>query len=384
MGCIVAANRQAKEAGITKFVPYFQVKSLCQQKGVIALSSNYELYGSLSAAMMEVIGRYAPEQHIYSIDESFLSFRNLYPAIPCLMSHGHKIRRAVWKEARLPVCVGIGETLTLAKAANHAAKHLPGYVGVCAITTDEERRYILSQMETKDVWGVGKRITKQLETMKVHTALALSQMEPSVARQQFSIELERTVRELNGIPCKGWDAARADKKQIFSTRSMGNRISDKASLLQAITKHVAIAAAKARQQGSLCKTLLVFASNSPFDERPAGFKITLPLEIPTNDTCELIEKAVRYSSLRFQAGVRYYKVGVGLVELCTEKHFQQDLFNQPKSPNLMKALDNINARYGADSLFVAGQGIAPKWQMRRDFLTPQYTTRWSDIPRIKC
>ncbi|QDF75795.1 Y-family DNA polymerase [Shewanella marisflavi] len=334
--------------------------------------------------MMEIIGRFAPEQHIYSIDESFLSFRNVYPAIPCLISHGRKIRRAVWKEARLPVCVGIGETLTLAKVANHAAKHLPGYAGVCAITTDEERSYILEQMETKDVWGVGKRIAKRLEAMKVNTALALSQMEPSVARQQFSIELERTVRELNGIPCKGWDAARADKKQIFSTRSMGNRISDKTSLLQAITKHVAIAAAKARQQGSLCKTLLVFASNSPFDDRPTGFKITLPLEIPTNDTCELIETAVHYSSLRFQPGVRYYKVGVGLVELCSEKHFQQDLFNQPKSPTLMKVLDCINARYGTDSLFVAGQGVAPKWQMKRDLLTPQYTTQWSDIPRIKC
>ncbi|QYJ99751.1 Y-family DNA polymerase [Shewanella psychrotolerans] len=383
-GCIVAANRQAKEAGISKFVPYFQVKSLCQQKGVIALSSNYELYGSLSAAMMEVIGRFAPEQHIYSIDESFLSFRNLYPAIPCLISHGHKIRRAVWKEARLPVCVGIGETLTLAKVANHAAKHLPGYAGVCAITTDEERSYILEQMETQDVWGVGKRIAKRLAALRINTALDLARLEPSIARQQFSIELERTVRELNGIPCKGWDAARADKKQIFSTRSMGNRISDKASLLQAITKHVAIAAAKARQQGSLCKTLLVFASNSPFDERPAGFKITLPLELPTNDTCELIEKAVRDSSLRFQPGVRYYKVGVGLVELCSEKHFQRDLFNQPKSPALMVALDCINARYGTDSLFVAGQGVAPKWQMKRDLLTPQYTTRWSHIPKIKC
>ncbi|MFT5716508.1 MAG: DNA polymerase V [Oleiphilaceae bacterium] len=120
-GMIVAANRQAKEAGIGKFLPYFQVKALCAQRGVIVCSSNYELYADLSSKMMDIIGRFAPEQHVYSIDESFLSFKNCYPAIKCLLTQGQLIRRAVWKEARLAVCVGIGETLTLAKIANHAA-----------------------------------------------------------------------------------------------------------------------------------------------------------------------------------------------------------------------------------------------------------------------
>ena len=109
-GCIVAANRQAKEAGVPKFKPYFKIKDLCERKGVIALSSNYELYADLSAKMMEVIGRFAPEQYIYSIDESFLSLKQTYPAITCLRTHGTKIRRAVWKECRLPVCVGIART----------------------------------------------------------------------------------------------------------------------------------------------------------------------------------------------------------------------------------------------------------------------------------
>ena len=383
-GCIVAANRQAKEAGIAKFVPYFQVKSLCERKGVIALSSNYELYGSLSSAMMEIIGRFAPEQHIYSIDESFLSFKHCYPAIPCLITQAARIRRAVWKESRLPVCVGMGETLTLAKAANHAAKKLPGYNGVCAISSHSEREFVLAQMATSDVWGVGKRIAKRLSAMNINTALELARLAPGIARQQFNIEVERTVRELNGLPCKGWDEARADKLQIFSTRSMGQRIMDKASLLQAITKHAAIAAAKARHQGSLCNAMLVFASNSPFDEQPCGFKVTVRLPSPTNDTCELVKAAVSLCESRFQHGVRYYKVGVGLIDLCNEAHYQHDLFAQPKSPALMNVLDALNNRYGTDALFVAGQGIAPKWRMRRDMLTPQYTTNWHDIPQISC
>ncbi|WP_028768969.1 Y-family DNA polymerase [Shewanella fidelis] len=383
-GCIVAANRLAKEAGIKKFGPYFEAKRLCEQKGIIALSSNYELYGSLSASMMEVIGRFAPQQHIYSIDESFLSFKHCYPAIPCLTEHALKLRRAVWKETRLPVCVGIGETLTLAKVANHAAKKLPGYNGVCAITNNEQRSTILKTMKTNDVWGVGSRIAKRLATMNIHNAYALSQMKAGIARKQFSIELERTVRELNGEVCKTWDEARADKKQIFSTRSVGNRVTDLPSLCQALSKHASTAAAKARTQGSLCKSMLVFASNSPFDEQPNGFKYLHHFAYPTNDTCELIEAATQAAMVRFNPTIRYYKIGVGLINLCSEANLQGDLFEGGRNPSKMLVLDKINAKYGTDTLFLAAQGISQKWGMRREMLTPQYTTRWKDIPLIKC
>ncbi|MCL1132708.1 Y-family DNA polymerase, partial [Shewanella sairae] len=206
-GMIVSANRQAKEAGIPKFKPFFEIKELCEQKGVIALSSNYELYSSLSAHMMQVIGRFAPEQHIYSIDESFLSFKHYQRAIPCLITHAHKIRRAVWKETRLPVCVGIGETVTLAKVANHAAKKMRGYRGVCAITSDEQRLHILAEMPVADVWGIGKKISARLHLMGVNTALQLANYPPTLAKREFNIEVERTIRELNGEQCIAWDEA---------------------------------------------------------------------------------------------------------------------------------------------------------------------------------
>ncbi|MBB1380766.1 Y-family DNA polymerase, partial [Shewanella sp. SR41-2] len=195
-GCIVAANRQAKEAGIEKFLPYFQAKALCVQRNVIVCSSNYELYADLSAKMMAIIGRFAPEQHVYSIDESFLSFKHSYPAIKCLYTQGQLIRRAVWKEARLAVCVGMGQTLTLAKIANHAAKKIPGYKGVCVIDTAHQRNDILRQLAVKEVWGIGRRISKKLELMNIRSAYDLASMPPSLARKQFSIEIERTVREL--------------------------------------------------------------------------------------------------------------------------------------------------------------------------------------------
>ncbi len=383
-GCIVAANRQAVDAGIPKFEPFFKVKAQCERLGVIALSSNYELYGSLSNSMMEVIGRFAPEQHIYSIDESFLSFKHCFPAIPSLIKHGEALRRAVWKETRLPVCVGMGETLTLAKIANHAAKKHEGYQGVCLIDSPEQRKAILLKMRPVNVWGIGRRLAKRLDMMGIKTAYALSQMAPGIARKQFSIEVERTVRELNGEVCKGWDEARADKQQIFSTRSMGNRIVDAASLQQALSKHAGIATSKAREQGSLCSVLHIFASNSPFDEHPTGFKITHRFAYPTNDTGEITEVVNRIATRQFRRGVRYYKVGVGLIDLVNEAHLQRDLFAPPKNPALMRVYDRLNHKYGSDSLFMAAQGITPKWSMRRQYLSPQYTTCWQDLPKIQC
>ncbi|MCL1065708.1 Y-family DNA polymerase [Shewanella olleyana] len=384
-GCIVAANRQAKELGVPKFSPYFEIKGFCQNKGVIACSSNYELYADLSMKMMNIIGRFAPEQHVYSIDESFLSFKQCYPAITCLRSHGQLIRRAVWKETRLPVCVGMGSTLTLAKAANHAAKKLPGYQGVCVIDNEQERIAILQSMNVDDVWGIGRRISKKLALLNIKNAFQLANMPSALARKQFSIEIERTVRELNGQVCKQWDEARADKQQIFSTRSVGERIVDFDGLLQALSKHVAIAAVKARKQGSLCKKMMLFASSSPFDEHPASFKVLVPFTCPTHCTHELTNAMSEAAPKLFRAGVRYYKIGVGLIELSSEKHTQYDLFNKPKAkPALMEALDGINQRYGNDTLFLAAQGIEQKWAMRRELLSPQYTTDWNCIPRIKC
>jgi len=384
-GCIVAANRQAKEAGIQKFLPYFQAKALCVQRNVIVCSSNYALYADLSAKMMAIIGRFAPEQHVYSIDESFLSFKHCYPAIKCLHTQGQLIRRAVWKEARLPVCVGMGATLTLAKIANHAAKKNQAYQGVCVIETQQQRTDLLKQSPVGSVWGIGRRMSKKLALINIHSAFDLAAMPPSLARKQFSIEIERIVRELNGQVCKQWDEARADKKQIFSTRSVGERITDYGSLLQALSQHVAIAAVKARQQGSHCKTMLLFASNSPHDERPVSYKVIVHFPCPTHCTIELTKAMTAAASRLFHQGVHYYKIGVGLVDLASDKHVQFDLFNTAKVNHaLMHTLDSINQRYGRDSVFLAAQGIEQKWAMRRDFLTPQYSTQWQCLPKVKC
>jgi DNA polymerase V len=384
-GCIVAANRQAKEVGVPKFKPYFQVKHLCEKKGVIALSSNYELYADLSAKMMQVIGRFAPEQHVYSIDESFLTLKQAYPAIPCLRTHGAKIRRAVWKECRLPVCVGIAPTLTLAKIANQAAKQLHNYNGVCVLDNDAERLKVLTAMSISDVWGIGRKLAKIMTEMGLNSALDLAKYPAGLARKEFNVEVERTIRELNGLPCKNWDTARADKKQIYSTRSVGERITELSTLQQALSHHAGIASLKARKQHSLCKVMVCFAASSPFDDKPASYRAIHHFSYPTSGVNQITAAATQLAKELFYKGVKYYKIGVGLIDLVDSSHEQKDLFNaEPNNEKLMLVFDNLNQRYGKNTLFLGAQGTEQKWAMRRNMLTPQYTTKWRDIPKIKC
>ena len=382
-GCCVAINRAAKSIGVKKFAPYFEQQYLCRQHNVQLFSSNYELYADLSAKMMQVIGRFAPEQYVYSIDESFVSFKGC-AAIADLTAHCAQLRRIVWRECRLPVCVGVGETLTLAKLANHAAKQLAQYKGVCVIDNDAQRIEILKSMPVDEVWGIGRKLTVKLGLLGVHTAYDLAQLAPKVARQHFSIDVERTVRELNGQICKTWDVTKADKQQIFSTRNLGERICTREHLHQALAKHAAIAGAKVREQGSLCKAMVVFAANSPHDPQPVYFKRLVQFTCATDDSRELCAAVSSELSNLYRPGVRYYRIGVGLIDLCPKTSVQYDLFNAPKSdPNLMKIFDSLNNRYGRDVLYIAAQGSDQHWTMRRQFLSPQYTTRWSDIPMIK-
>ena len=380
-GCVCALNRQAKALNIPRFAPYYQIKNLCDKHNVIVRSSNYELYADLSMRFANILAEYSPNMHVYSIDEVFLDLtgqRNL-------LQLGADIRRRVWTELRLPVCVGIGQSLTLAKVANHSAKKSQVYRGVCLIDNDEQRKHLLSLLATEDVWGVGSRTAKRLKLFNIDTALALANWQPHFAKANFSIEVERIVRELNGEPMKEWDHVRADKQQIFSTRSFGERVTDRESLHQALVKHCGIAAKKARDQGSVCHQLIAFAASSPFSERYRSFKILHRFDMPTNDTIVIAKAVTDNMSKLFEVDVPYYGAGVGLVDLQRCENVQLDMFVKEKgNPALMQCLDAINKRFGRGSALLAGEGIEPKWSMRREFLSPQYTTNWRHIPKIRC
>ena len=384
-GCIVAASPEARKLGLPKFQPYFKLKPILQQHGVVIRSSNYELYADLSEKMMNIIGQFSDKQYVYSIDEAFLKFDGYHKLIPNWHDYGHLIRRTVWRGTKLPVGVGFGPTPTLAKAANHAAKKLVGATGVAVIDNEQARRTILKQMAVSDIWGVGKRLAKKLNLMGVNSALDLANQNPKHMRKQFSVVLERTITELNGYECLSWDDVKQRKKEIYSTRSFGQRITDPSSLKAALITHCTIVTKKLRRQGSLAKQIIVFAHSSPFEDGFFKKSFITSLPVASND-CRVFAATVKeiFGQL-YQPGVRYYKAGVGAFELEDDHLQQADMFNTSQdNPKLMAVLDNINSRYGDSALALGSQIQSNRWAMKREYLSPHYTTRWSDIPTIKC
>lgn len=385
-GCICAMCDRAKQTGVKKFGPYHEVKDQLAQFGCVIRSSNYELYDDLSNKMMHVAGRFAPEQHVYSIDECFLQFDGFIPEVGW-EPYGHSIRRAVWRETRLPVGVGIASTPTLAKAASHAGKRLPGFSrGIAVIDNPMIRERVLKQMHTQDVWGVGKRIAARLAILGIHTAWQLACASPKAMRKQFSVEIERTVRELNNEHCLTWDDERAAKQQIFSTRAFGEKITDLMSLRQSLCLHAEHVGAKARRQGSAVKAIQFFARSNPFQpEQYYHQSVIHRFAVPTADTIQLVLAATEATQAIFKLGVIFHKSGAGAIELVQNEYIQTDLFDSNQdNPELMSCMDTINRKYGAHTLGVASKGIMPKWRMRRAYLSPQYTTQWLDIPKINC
>lgn len=382
-GTVIACNAKAKASGVRKFTPYFQISKLCKQNGVVVCSSNYSLYLSISKQMMETLKKFGDSFFQYSIDECFLTVDE----IGDLRGYASLIRKTVMRNNKLPVSVGIAKTLTLAKLATHFAKISPKNNGVFVIENPKQIRSELSTIPVIDIWGCGGKTTEKLCKLGIKNALQLTDMSLKLAQNLFSVELSRTILELNGHKAKHWDQSRADKKQIFSTRSLGSRIVSKDYLMQALCTHAAIAARKARKQSLNWTQMIVFAANSPFDPLPVCYKQDYIFSAPTNSTADLCAVITKLIDRLFYYGVNYYRVGVGLSGLSNEEFLQHDLFEgvNEKKRQAMVAFDNINRRYGNGALFFASEGVdKSSWEMKRERLTPNFLNSWDDIPVVYC
>ncbi|TMS92352.1 DNA polymerase V subunit UmuC [Pseudoalteromonas sp. S201] len=384
-GCICAVSPEARKLNIPKFEPYFKLKNYLNQHNVVVRSSNYELYADLSSRMMNVISRFSDNQHIYSIDESFLQFTGFKSIINDWHQYGQDIRLAVWRETKLPVGVGFGITPTLAKAANHAAKKLDGFNGVAVIDDPISAKAILQRMAVTDVWGIGGRLGKKLNLMRINTAWDLAQQSPKHMRKQFSVVVERTIEELNGKTCLAWDEVKQDKQEIFSTRSFGERITNISDLRAALVTHSSIVSRKLRQQASLTKRLVIFAHSSIHEDNFYKRSFLYDFSVPTNDSRVMANAVSEVLPQIFSNGVRFYKAGIGAFELVTEQYMQPDLFTPSKDNKLlMSSIDSINKIFGKGTIRLASEQQSQRWSMKREFLSRRYTTRWSDIPVISC
>ena len=386
-GCVVARSREAKLLGIKMGVPVFQIKAEMQRHGILAFSSNYALYADLSSRVMRTLEEMAPRVEVYSIDEAFLDLTGIESAIS-LVEFGQQVRERIGHWIGITVCVGIAPTKTLAKLANHAAKKYPATQGVVDLTNPDRQRRLLALVPVDDVWGVGRRLSKRLNALGITTALDLANASPRAIRDQFSEVLERTVRELNGESCIELEEIPPTKKQIVCSRSFGVKVTHFEFLSEAVCEYATRATEKLRKEQQQAKVLTVFIRTSPFKDNEPQYSNSASGEllIPSCDTRDFIELANHLLKRIWKDGFRYAKAGVMLSDFYDPGMFQPGLFDdistRSNSQQLMSVLDTIN-QSGAGKVFFAGQGTKKDWSMKREHLSPAYTTRWDQLPRVK-
>lgn len=385
-GCVVSRSDEAKAIGIKMGVPYFQVRQFEKSHGLVWLSSNYALYGDMSARMMRILAHFAPEQEVYSIDECFLDFTGVHVDT---ITHGREIRAQVRHFIGVNTCVGFGASKTLAKLANHVAKKQKQYGGVFdwSALSANERDAKMAALEVGEVWGVGRKINAHLAGIGIKTVLDLRQADPATIRRRFSVVMERTVVELNGVACIDLEESAPRKEQILCSRSFGRPVTTLPELKEAVLSYITRAAERMREQGSACGQVTVFIHTNFFKEGAGQYSRTaqVNLSVASDDTRRLAAAAVHVLQRIYKPGYDYKKAGVMLTGLQPAAAVQDDLFSgydRVRSARLMGTLDRINSEYGMGTVTFAGAGIRKPWRMLTDNRSPRYTTRWDELATV--
>lgn len=380
-GCAISRSNEAKALGIKMAAPVFFMKEIIKKNGIVCLSSNYTLYGDMSQRVMNIYEQFSPQIEVYSIDESFLFFGGVQKSK--LLDIALEIQQTVQQWTGIPVCVGMGATKTLAKAANKLAKKLLS--GVLILDQNQNISASLEKLPVEDVWGVGGQYTKWLKENGVHTAKDLRDAEDKWIRQKMTVVGQRTVWELRGTSCIPMELVAPDKKAICHARSFGRLLDKKEEMQEALSLYASQAAFKLRRAGLVGRTLCVFLETNPFRSHDPQYRnsYTLDLPTPTNLTPEIVHYALEALGKIFRTGYKYKKVGIMLLELVPEATVQMGLFDtvdRNRSQKLMTALDAVNTKFGKFSLNFAGGAINEDWQPKFKFRSPRYTTQWEELP----
>ena len=390
-GCVVARSREAKAMGIPEGMPYFKMCEQYPGRGIEAFSSNYALYGDMSARIMSILRAAAPEVIQYSIDEAFLDLDGV--PLPMLKTWGEGLCQKVLRATGMPVSLGIAPSKTLAKMASKFAKNYPGYRKCCLIGNDWQRQRALQLFPVGDVWGIGRRIAWELQRHDVRTALDFSRLSRRWVRQRFSVTAERTWDELNGSDVISVDALDGTrKKTIVTSRSFPDMLTDAADLRSHIANYAARCALKLRRQQSVCALVTVFMSSNHFREDLMQYdgSATISLLTPTADTPTLVGAATRLADSVWRQGIYYKRAGVMVAAITDARAIQPDLFTynperRRRLDSVTRAMDTINGRLGADTVVTGAQQyrqLAPDGKtikfvnaIRRARKSPDYTTR---------
>ena len=388
-GCVIAHSEESKSLGIKMGDVFYQVKDKLEEHNVAVFSSNYNLYGDMSRRVMSLLSQYTPQIDVYSIDEAFLDLTDMGSSEQ-LTEYCRKMVKHIGKGTGIPISLGIAPTKTLAKMASKFAKKYKGYEGVCLIDTDEKRGKALKLFPIADVWGIGHRHTKKLEYAGIQTAWDFIQKSESWVKREMTVTGVRTWKELRGVSCISIDEL-PHKKSICTSRSFADRGLNKlADVEEAIANFAAQCSRKLREQHTVCHSITIFAHTSRFrEDLPQSYIYrTAQLQVPTNNHQELVSVAVKMLRSDWKDGDSYFykKAGVIVWGISRDNAIQTNLFdtvNREKQAALAKAIDEINRKNGHNKIRVAVQGNVKGWQLKREYISKQYTTNLDDVIVLK-
>ena len=386
-GCVIARSGEAKGLGVPMGAPYFKCRSMLERHGVAVFSSNYALYGDMSARVMRVLARFCPSVEIYSIDEAFCDLTGVPGGA---QAFGRRLRATVHAWTGIPVSVGIGSTKTLAKLANRFAKKQERCRGVFDFTASPDPDRVLGWTEIGDVWGIGPRHAERLRKVGVDNALKFRELKRDWVQKKMTVAGLHTLLELRGWPCIDFAGGPANKKTIVSSRSFGHPVTRLEDMLEATAKYTTRAAEKLRRQKSVASNIMVYLQTNSFKLGQPQYSNTLsiPLAVATAHTPTLIRAARSGMERIFREDFQYKKCGVMLSGLGPEHGRWLNLLalppaHRPDDRPLMQAVDALNSRWGRDTVSFAASGLKQGWKMKREMRSPRYTTVWEEILTVR-
>ena len=386
-GCVIARSEESKQLGISMGTPFFECRALVRRHGVRVFSSNYALYGDMSARVMETLRQFSPRMEVYSIDEAFLDCVRTSREKP--EDWAHQVRARVLRCTGIPVSIGIGPSKTLAKIAARIAKKRHGS-GVCDMDAQEDSERILDGVAVEDVWGIGRRYAAMLRRSNIETARDLKHADDGWVRRHMTIQGLRTVMELRGVSCLGLDALPVPARGILSSRSFARPVADLQQLREALAEYIGIAAAKMRGQGLRASSMQVFIATGQHGPGPHDSSAaTVSLPMPSDFTPDLIRHGQAALERLYRRGLCYRKTGVLLTGLQGARERQLDLFNDgpdadERRQRFMGAIDAINARWGRGTVsFAVPSRAARDWRMQRNCMSGRYTTCWNELAVVQ-
>ena len=383
-GVIIALNKEAKALGIKRGDPFFKVRDVCRCQNVTVFSSNYTLYADISRRITSIYLEYAPDIEEYSIDESFLFFNKCNFSTDDWYEIGHELKERIYREVGMPICVGAAPTKTLAKLYNKKAKEHGGVF----VYDEAEIDGILSETECSTIWGIGPARSRTLQIHGIRNALQLKRMPLCDAKKLLTIQGMATVQELNGISCI--DKITREKKEVItSSRQFSTKVYDLKTLECALVQYAELAVERLRSQKSECGAVSIYISTCNYysdkSEEQYSNGAVIELERMTSYTPDIVKAAKSALPYLFRPGFGYKTVMVTLMKILPEA-MQGELWTDPvllqKKRHLMKSLDCLTKTYGRGTLTLAKGFEHTGWEMKREFLSPCWTTRYGDFPKI--